>query len=221
MQIRKILFSQAIRLFDTTGRTAGGLYGRKLFSAFEDRYGFLQGPRTVPEYDPAKGIHFLHGFFEDRVVIDKVSIFNDGMVCETKGTTDDADAFIDDAIEWGRQTAGLDPDRSAELGRAYLSRLEVHADVALADTFKQFSNFGHSIAETVRSYGQNTNDFEVSLIGLHNDLTKMPAPKPLAFTFDRRDGEAYDAGVYFAVAPMRTADHLAHLDALEKLLTTD
>ncbi len=209
MELVEILFSQALRLLTTTSPTLGTLYGGALFQAFESRYGFLQAPRTVPEFDLSKGVTFLHGFHERKYVIDKFQIFNDGIICDTKASSDVADSFIDDAIAWAQQEAGLIP--GPVNGRGYFSRLVVKCDLALDQQLNQFSNLGAKIAEKIRSYGQQTGTWGASGISLHGDMSQQ-AVKLKSFSLERREWLGYDSNTYYSSAPLRTADHIEFIN---------
>ena len=77
MELSSIILSQAIRFGKVTGIGGGVIYGLNLAKACEERYGFLQAPRVLADYDLNKGITFLHGYF-DKVVIDKLQVFPNG-----------------------------------------------------------------------------------------------------------------------------------------------
>jgi hypothetical protein len=189
-----------------------------LLRAFETRYGFLQGPRSVTDFDTAKGITFVHGFFGDNIVIDRFQIFNDGVVCETRAPVEQADLFIEDALKWASEEANL--EAGPERARIYNSHIVVQTSAQVEEKFGIFSDVGSQIARIIGTYGgQHLTDYKIIGFRLYYDGFSLPAPKPAPFLFERREGQPHDSGLYFSVAPLRTTDHLAVLDNLETLLT--
>jgi hypothetical protein len=217
MNLINIQFGQAVRLMPIDG-LQGNLYGPNLTKAFEAKYAFLQGPRVVAEYDLSKGIAFHHGFFE-KCVIDKFTIFSDGVICETKVDTAIADQFIDAALGWARDEAGfaISADVIGAGARIYLSRLDIQTDLTLGRALSAFTGIGKSIAIAIKSYGHTAPaDYQPASVQLHVDnLGKVPAISPGPFSFERLAGQPYSAGRWFSQAPLRTDDHLRLLNELE------
>ena len=120
MKITSTPFAQAIRFGTLKPSKGNGLYGRNLVRAFEEKYGFLELPKTLGDFDVSKGITFLHGYFENRVVIDKAALYNNGILVETKSTTDDCVSIIDDLISWANQNANFILEENHSLQRLYL-----------------------------------------------------------------------------------------------------
>lgn len=214
MNLVEIQLGQAVRFMPLAG-TQGSLYGPNLARAFEQRYGFLQGPRTVEEWNISnKGVSFLHGLFEGSLIA-KFSIFEDGLVCETQVNTDVADAFIDDAIKWAREEAGYQIS-SSSTSRAYISRINVQSPVALDKVVDGFEVFGSGLAAAVRSYGRhNPPPYVPAALHFHVENGKDGSPP---FLFERTLNQPYSTGRYYSSAPLRTDDHLHLLGELEKAL---
>ena len=52
------------------------------------RYGFARVPKTVEEMDFQKGVIFAAGRYQD-IAIDQFQIFNNGVIIDTRSSTDD------------------------------------------------------------------------------------------------------------------------------------
>ena len=180
------------------------------------KYKFWESPQKVTDYNLETGIHFLNGYFEN-VLIDKFAIFSNGFLFEGKVATELLEAFADDVIAFITQETGiaLQPD----IRDTFHSSIEVSANLKMSSKFKQFSALGEAIAKTLKSYGHETPDYQISLIGLHCDVWGATGYRPTPFTFDRRAGSAHDKNLYFSSAPLKTADHLKILEMLEPLIT--
>jgi hypothetical protein len=143
------------------------------------------------------------------------------VLAEGNAPTEEIDAFLDDVLSWGRIETGSGAFEEPTLRRAYVSQLEIELDVALGGAFSEFMKLGKYITDTVRGYGQNTQQFELSSLSLHCDLLNLEPPKPgVPFVFARREGKRYDDGIYFASAPLKTSDHLHVLEEFRTLLTS-
>jgi hypothetical protein len=221
MKALNIQFGQAVRLIQTQGLT-GRLHGPNLARAFEQRFNYLEGPRTAAQFDTSKGVVFQHGALEG-VVIDKFTIFNDGFVCEAKVATEFADRIIDEVLVWAQKDAGYEipPERLTKAGRMYLSRVDFEANVMLDQAIKGFSKVGSMIAESLRGYGVvRASDYAVSGLHFHIDsgAQEPTSSMPPAFLFERQINQPFSARRYFSSAPLSTADHVAVLEALEETL---
>jgi len=217
VKLTEVVRGQAIRFLPVAGQTGGRLYGIDLIRALESRYGFWESPKTVADFDLAKGITFLHGLYQRNFVIDKFQVYPNGILAEAKISTEEIDNFLDDIISWARDEVGFTFDDNRNR-RAYISNIEIHTEVEFRPAFGQFLALGEHMTEMIRSYGINTNKFEISGFILDADNDSLPTPKPIAFNFERRAGKPYDSGFYFSTASLKTTDHLTLLNHLEEIV---
>jgi hypothetical protein len=217
VKITDVTFGQAVRFLTVSGHEGGRIYGSNLIHALESRYGFWESPKTVADYDMTKGVTFLHGVFQRRFVIDKLQIYNNGVLAEAKLPTDGIDEFIEDLIQWGRTEVEITVNNSDDK-RSYASHVEVYTEMAFRDAFLRLSKIGQTITNMIRSYGANTNAFDISGFLLDADNGSLPAPKPLRFSFERRAGKPHGSGYYFSMASLKTTDHLNVLNELEAII---
>jgi hypothetical protein len=213
MKLARILLSQAVRLAKVAGAGGGAVYGLNLAKACEDRYGFLQAPRILADYDLSKGVTLLHGYFQQRFVIDRFQVFENGILAEARVDTDECDEFLDDVLKLVVERAGItiEPSTTPQQ-KLYLSQIEVQSDISLNKSFAKVAPLGRQISDLQRGYGQIIPDLEVSGLSLG---TTGDAP---SFKFERREGPSVPPDLYFASCRLRTKDHIKMLEALEKLL---
>src|SRR5690242_3790829 len=119
MKLVNVLLGQAIRVLKISGQHGGNIYGLNLTKALEQRYGFLQGPRSLAEYDMTQGVTFLHGYFQNRIVIDRLQIFSTGLIAEGKIPTDECAAFLDDVVGWVQEAGAARVEQDANAPRIY------------------------------------------------------------------------------------------------------
>jgi hypothetical protein len=211
MQLERALLGRAIRLLPAGGE----IYALKLARACETRYGFLQGPRTAEDFDFNRGVTFLHGYFDDRIVIDKFQIFQNGLLVESKADTDECDAFLDDALTWLTAGGSASISRDKVAPRFYASNLEIRASFSLAEKLYSLNKIGVQISRYLQQYGQESIDYELVSLAFAAGAGAAPT-----FRFERREGAPGEALLYFSAAPLRTSDHLQLLTQLESALTS-
>jgi hypothetical protein len=213
MKLSSIIVSRVIRFGQVSGPGGGTVYGLNLSKACEERYGFLQAPRVLSDYDLSKGVTFLHGYFNNRV-IDKFQVFSHGIVAEAKLDTDECDRFLDDVLKWITERGGVE-FASSDPSRFYNSQLEIQSDLELGRSFPKLAPFGRQLSDILRSYGQPVPDYECSGLSFgssQNDTT--------GFRFEGREGLNVPRGMFFSQARLRTSDHLRMLDTLERIFNT-
>lgn len=217
MKLVRILQSQAIRFLKLTGREGGEVYGLNIAKACEERYGFLQGPHVLADFDLTRGVTFLHGYFRDRTVISRFQLYSNGLLAEAGADTKECDDFLDDIIEWATKLGAVETHKIDGVQRAYFSQIEVESPTSIALALRRFAEVGLETTKCLRTYGDQTAVIEPTAIAFSSDATP---PKPAQFKFERREGIPFASDIYFASAPLRTDHHLSVLEKLESVLTT-
>jgi hypothetical protein len=213
MQLKGIETSQSIRFIVPKERAVPGS-PVPLIRALQDRYGFAQVPHTLEEMNLQTGVNFLQGYWND-VLINKLSVYSNGFLVESKLDTDLMDNFLDHLLAWVLPQFEIEVEQTGV--RAYVSQLEVAMPIDIGVAFKKFSDVGRLIASTLKKYGQIADDYQISSLKMHYDpVGKTDTSRE--FAFERRVAEPYSAGHYFSSAPLKTDDHLRILDLFEKAL---
>jgi hypothetical protein len=219
MELISVIAANAIRFLPVLDETKPKRPLLPLVRALQDRYFFLEVPKTVADYNLTNGVTFLEGVFRDQHVINRLQVFARGLICDTKETTNTADEFLDDVLDWADKELKLDiPDRNS-MPKLYLSQLEVRLPTGLGESLADFSNLGRSVSQLIQSYGMSmSNPFEVSSFKMYLDVSSFPGAYPFEFSFERRAGEPYSSNTFFSSAPLKTQDHLQVLQELEDFL---
>ena len=217
MKLNQILQSQAMRFITVSNPYGGNIYGVNLAKEFQSRYGFLEGPRNLADFNLANGVSFFHGYFKQEIVIDKCQIFQNGLLAESKASVEQCELFLDSILEWANEVAGLDIAADEDKNRGYVSQLEVVSEIDFSALEEPFGPVTSAISDIFSSYGADTT-FGITGILLHADITSAPFPQPPVFSIMRRDGHPYTSNLYFSTAPFKTDDHLSLLELLEKSL---
>jgi len=192
-----------------------------LFSFLVQKYSFLKYPTAVDQFDEQKGIKFELGNFYNRAnttVIVNASIFSDGVVAETRSTTDDADAFLAEAMDAVCQEYGLTPMANIRMRKIYLSEIFVQTQQSLNLLNDKLDHFGHRLSADISGFPEQT--WEASGISFSVDQGVQQA-KPIPFRLERAANTAFSDNRYYSVAPLQTEKHLRLLDDLELILRGD
>jgi hypothetical protein len=198
----------------------------ELVEAAKQRYNFVK----VPIAEKNEPFDFQIGKLKvdgkvikiDQFVVSYIGTQATSLGAATRTTTDDADLFLDDLIAWSQEEFGLDTD--SLFPPAYHGQVEFVLEKGqLADRFKKLNGLGDAITKIIRGYGLNEcPDFALNSFSMHFD-TNDPAltkPIPTVFAVERRVTARYAENKYFSQAPLKTADHKAVLEQLEKILST-
>lgn len=209
MKLNQILMGRSIQFGAISGPAGGPIYGWHLARHCQNRYGFLQSPQTLPDFDYERGVTFLHGIFHS-IVVQRLQIFQNGIIAEAQAETDLTGDFINDLISSliEAKIISISPEPQRNF---YFSELEMISDIDLANAFQYFGKFCIHLNALVSSYGQEMPPFSFGGFAL-----AAPGGIPW-FKFENRTNAP--PGVFYAAAPLRTRDHLVILEELEGLLT--
>lgn len=204
------------------------------FSAFEltealkERYHFAEvpPPRELARCTGRSPMRFYWGKMEASNRLIRIEQFRvtyagnrtTALAASTRTSTEDADAFLDDLVEWGKQRYGIDSE--TVFGPTYRSLLEVSFERSIGGAFEELRQLGRTITHLVQGYGfSDCPLFEPGEISLKAGASSPEgAPVPVKF-FLERSGAAGKDNRYLAQAPLRTHDHEKLLNELETLLS--
>ena len=198
----------------------------ELVEAVRQRYGFLKYPDLGKPNEP---IDFQVGKLEIDGRIIKVQQFVitymttvTSLGAATRTSSDDADLFLDDLINWTQSEFNLDTASASSFPPAYHGQVEFVLETdRLATRFKELTNLGEAITNIIHGYGsKECPEYQLGGFSMHFDTNdpKLSRPIPTVFTVERRVGAPYSEQKYFSQAPLKTKDHKAVLERLEKLL---
>lgn len=157
---------------------------------------------------------FNHGVF-DGVGINEFGIYSDGILVASRANTDILDAFLDDLMSWARQELGIIETGVPPRERHYESALVVSLRINESRSFPFSNILCSALTRYQESYGLKPFDFSFGAFSVATDTTAYGGRKPIPFTIARRVNVPFDANVFYATAPLKTADHIALLEALE------
>ncbi len=190
---------------------------KNLLGGIGHRYGFTVVPTPLDivasreKNDPLKYLHGGFTFGDKSLTVDLL-LYHDGIVVDTRSSTSDSDAFVDDLLTWAVNEFGLNQHQGIYKTKRYLSHLWVSFDRSLQLINPKLSGFAKSLNEVAD--GNAT--FELASLGF---WPNPQGPAQLAnFTLERSAKDPFASNRYFSGAPLQTDDHLRLLNELEKAL---
>lgn len=212
MKLLAIEMSRLTSLFNIT-RPQGQLYLPNAALALIDRYAFAKGPTTFDELS-ADRVDFQHGFFQDSA-IEKLEVYQDGIVVSSQSESDLLDGFVSDLLQWSEKEFGstIFPNRQA--GRLYDSQLIIEASDAMLAPLEALNGIAGQIGAMLKESSGLDIPFQSVGYTLAHDRTKNPLIQPNIFRLERRFAAEFSLNQFISVAPLRTSQHIELLEAIE------
>lgn len=198
-------------------RPFSGIFLPGLIAAITERYGFSVVPNLA---DAAQqGAKFREGRFtagDSFIAIKELGVYNDGIIVAA-WNTDDADAIVDDVINWTSETLKL-REPILRPNRRYVSSLVVEFDISLDPAFTMFAEFIRKYEEVLKQAYDWEFPVEAARITFSADRTLMPLHTSADLVIERRAGVPFSENRYFSSVPLGTRTHLELLKTFEGLL---
>jgi hypothetical protein len=192
----------------------GTVFFPDLVAKLVEKCRFQKYPQTIEDFDEQKGVEFLAGVW-DRVNVEKLTIYNNGILLDTRVSTAISEGILAEALNWAKQF-GLTyrPDMIKRWG--YLSSLTFYSDVPLLGPEAAITTLTRRVSEKLAQRVTDAN-LNYKPIRLDFDFDRSQINFPLAaFTIQRRGVAPFSENKYFSEAPLRSEDHLALLEEFER-----
>jgi hypothetical protein len=216
MKLLSVRAAKSILLIATEFLNPRGKDLLPIIAGIVERYHFVKAPQSSDLAAQPLELKFEGGSFLDRdgqSLQVNASIFSDGVIAETRDSTDASDRFLDDALNWLSEAYELPLYKS--LGtheRLYSS--EVVAELSLPHSIfsDKFSNFIRRLQHGVSNNPGVPMDFYALNFGPDPSATKRVAQ----FRVERLVGSPFRKREYYSAAPIPTNEHLELLIAMEE-----
>ncbi len=219
MRLLSVKLARAIWLVHAVDLNPRGRNTLSLVRPLVDRYRFVQVPNKIEDFDLSKGIKFLGGNFkknpQEEIAID-LTIYNDGIIADTRSSTDDTDVFLDELLTWISTEFGFVPYQDVLRSKVYVSELWVQTDRLLNALNPKLDAFAQRLTSLVAGHSHHPIAFETSGVSLWTDPTITNPPGP--FRFERADLTPFGENRYYSAAPLQTSVHLQMLLELEGII---
>jgi hypothetical protein len=217
MKLLSIIRARSIWLFPTQDvNPRGKNINVELIEWLKDRYSFLKYPSSLLDMGENQEVTFVGGSFHAHgidISID-LGIYNDGLIADTRSSTKDSDAFMEDFLLSASKYFDLVYEPESIRKKLYVSEVHVRSERSLNRINPKMQAFVRKIISMIGA--DNAKSLETSSVGLWWDPA-MPNQQS-HFQFERAVNVPFSEKRYYSRAPLHTEDHLSLLDEFEDLL---
>ncbi len=187
----------------------------EVIPAFVERYKFLKYPQKFEDFDETKGIRFDSGVWNDLEVT--IVLYNNGVMVDTRSSTDDSERILEDALTWAADTFGLVYKPDMLTRKAYLSELDLKCQTPLDALNPKLEAFVNKLSHLVGQQTGHTFDYKAAALWLNFDTAFNKGPGG-AFRVERLVDIPFSENKYYSSAPLPTNTHLEFLEEFEAIL---
>ncbi len=223
MKLLSVKQARSIWLINLVDLNPRGLNLLAFLPPLVSRYNFQIYP-TKPEEmfgEDIKEVKFKGGSFQKdpqhNIAVD-LTIFNDGFVVDTRSSTKDSDAFLNDFLTWIPTEFDLVPYQEIIKSKIYVNEVWVQTDKSLNSLNPKLVSFAKRITSLIEGHSHHPIAYETSGIMFWTDPGVINPPNP--FRFERIIERPFAENRYYSAAPLQTEVHLALLEELESILSS-
>src|SRR3990172_9074804 len=136
--------------------------------AFSQQYKFFKSPQALEDLDLQKGIEFVSGKLGETN-IERFMMFSQGIVVDTKSSTDDSDKILQDALRWTANLVGQDSPVQI-VRKSYMSQLTFYSDLSLPVIHPIFRELASRITGGILENMRRKFEYELFSINLHCEM---------------------------------------------------
>src|SRR5947209_12633647 len=138
MELLSVIRARSIWLFDLQDLNPRGKdIESHLIDWMRDHCHFSKCPSSIYDRDANQALTFTNGSFQVReeffISVDMMSIYNDGLVADTRSSTKDTDAFLEDVLNSAVRDFSLVYKPEMIRQKLYISELNVRSDRPLGN----------------------------------------------------------------------------------------
>lgn len=222
MKLLSVMVARAVWLFDILDlNPKGKSIFPDLFDWLKDNYQFQKFPKSISDVDQRGGWVFSEGNFQiqEEIFIDvELSIYNDGLVANTRSSTKDAEAFLQNVLESACKEFSLIFDQSMIRRKLYLSEMNVKLDGSLSRINPALEELAAKISSAVGL--KDGVGFQFGGLSFLVDALLLPLLQQYLapFALERKVGAPFSENRFYSKAPLPTEKHLELLSDLEKMI---
>jgi hypothetical protein len=214
MQHVQVVLARVLAYVETVDLNPGGaVFFPDLIRALVEKMEFQKFPTTFEETDEEKGVTFLEGRW-GNVSIDKLTIFRNALVLDTRVPTHDTEIILDECLTWVSEEHGIHYTPGMIQRKQYLSDLTFHSDFDLLATHRAFVNLQKAVSSYISHHFEQPLEYQLTRLDLDFDKVKTPiisAP----FSIQKRGLTPFSEKKYFSEAPLPTDVHVRILQQFE------
>jgi hypothetical protein len=170
--------------------------------------------------DEQKGVTFESGFWAGAN-IERLQIFNTGLVLDTRTSTDVSDKILEESLLWGAKEFGLVYRPGMIKRKHYVSHITFHSQMPLLPALSPpLAKLADRVSRAVSGMVEENISFEPTSFQVQHDLLTRKY-SIAGFTIQRRTETPFRENKYYSEAPLPTDLHATLLGELEADLTKE
>jgi hypothetical protein len=220
VQLSAVLLARVLGFVEAVDlNPRGTVFFPELTEALVERFKFQKFPRTLEEFDETKGVVFEEGVF-DRKVIQKMTLWTNILVVETRSNTDDSKQILEGILTWGAEKFALNYKPGMIKRFGYVSDLTFHSEAPLLAASSAIKNLADKNSKLVSEIWQELVKYEgLSMAVGHDPMSRQSGIA--AFTIQRRGAARFSENKFFSEAPLLTDTHIRLLEEYEREVLAD
>lgn len=215
MQRSSVLLARAVAWVESSDlNPIGRVPYPRLAEALVQRYNFQTYPTKAEDFDEAKGVVFAGGS-AGETVIEQAVIYSQGLVLDTRTSTDESKRVLEEALTWAAARFGLHFGPGLIRGWNFVSQVVFRSEMVLAMLHPAVQKLLKHVEAGVRGTDAEGLKYEVTNLGFNYDrLLRKNAL--VGFTIQRRVEQPFSEQKFFSEAPLPTDTHWKLLEEFEK-----
>lgn len=214
MKLSAVILARALAFVESFDLSPRGLvFYPDLVAEVVKKYQFQKFPQEFKDFDEQKGVEFLEGR-SGKHVIDRFVIYTNGLLMDTRTDTDVSEGLIHEALAWGKQTFGLNYERSLIKRFGYVSNLTFYSDIDFDRVNPALSKLAAKLSDALSEIHKEEIRYQTTSLLLQHD--PMKRKNGLAnFSIAPRAETPFSEHKYYSEAPVPTKVHIELLEELE------
>ncbi len=214
MKLLSIETTRVTELFHVT-RPQGQLPIQKIASEFVDRYQFAGVPQSLEDFS-SDHVELSRGIFQEGS-IEKLDVYNDGVVVSGRSNTDFFEEFLHDLILWLERDLGMSRLITKDVTRSYESEITVELDPKVLDVLDPLNSIGTKISGMVAENCGKVADYSALGFAFSTEQASAQGLTPGPFRLERRLASEFHFNHFVSGAPLKTQQHIEILESLEAI----
>jgi hypothetical protein len=192
-----------------------GLFLLPASFALKEKYQFLKGPidnGTINSNEPK----YEQGAFNAAggvIQILTMTLHADGIVVDTRSSTEDADALLEDLGTWIAKEYGLPLFGDLPIKRAYVSEVNFMLDKPATFFNPKLNSFFSDVSSAISGEKDRT-----GFLSWQYSTDPTFSPQQKIFRVDREINTSFEDSRFYSFAPLQTKEHLRLLEKMEASL---
>jgi len=142
-----------------------------------------------------------------------LSIYDDGLIAETRASTEESDRFLIDVLSWASEEYGLPRHSQLGIEKNFASELIVQLNLTGSIFGEKFAEFCARLRRGI----SNNPQVPMEITGLHFSPDPMRTKKVAPFRVERLPNVPFERNEYLSTAPVPTSEHVELLKLMERL----